>query len=239
MELSQRARLRAGDEHALGELYDANAQAVYGYALRTLGDWAAAEEVVSLTFLDAWRLRGKLHEGDGDLRPWVFGIATNVLRNTARATRRHRAAMARLGEREAAPDFAEELVARLDDGAQLAAVRRALPGLRRAEREVFRLCVWVGLDYASAAEALGVPVGTVRSRLSRARTRLRSLAEQELRNGREHRERREARESSESRESRESRESQESQESRELAPVAGQVRGGGHEAARSMQGDVR
>jgi RNA polymerase sigma-70 factor (ECF subfamily) len=185
MELSQRARMRAGDQSGLGELFDAHAQAVYGYALRTLGDWAAAEDAVSLTFLEAWRLRGTLHEGDDDLQPWLFGIATNVLRNTARAARRHRAAMSRLAEREPVADFADEVVSRIDDGAQLAALRRALPRLRRSEREVFRLCVWVGLDYAAAAEALNVPVGTVRSRLSRARTRLRALTEHELTQGRE------------------------------------------------------
>ncbi|MFF9646870.1 RNA polymerase sigma factor [Kitasatospora aureofaciens] len=212
MELSQRARLRAGDQDALGEVFDAHAQAVYAYALRTLGDWAAAEDVVSLTFLEAWRLRAKLHAGDDDLRPWVFGIATNVLRNTARATRRHRAAMARLAECEAVPDFADELVSRIDDGAQLAAARRALPALRRPEREVFQLCVWVGLDYASAAEALGVPVGTVRSRLSRARARLRALADNEL---------------------------HESAKRREPVPATGQVRGGGLEAARSLQEETR
>lgn len=212
MELSQRARLRAGHQGALGEVFDAHSQAVYGYALRTLGDWSAAEDVVSLTFLEAWRLRAKLHDGDDDLRPWIFGIATNVLRNTARAARRHRAAMGRLAEREAMADFADELVSRIDDGAQLAAIRRALPELRRSEREVFRLCVWVGLDYASAAEALGIPVGTVRSRLSRARTRLRTLAENEL-NEPAHR--------------------------REPAPATGQVRAGGLEAARSLQEEVR
>ncbi|GAA1274496.1 RNA polymerase sigma factor [Kitasatospora nipponensis] len=209
MELSQRARLRAGDQGALGELFDTHAQAVYGYALRTLGNWAAAEDVVSLTFLEAWRLHRKIHDGDDDLRPWLFGIATNVLRNTTRATRRHRAAMSRLTECRSAPDFADELVSRIDDSAQLAAVHRALPGLRRSEREVFRLCVWVGLDYASAAEALGVPVGTVRSRLSRARARLRSLAEHELTQG------------------------------REPARTIGQVRGGGFEAARSLQEEIR
>ncbi|GAA1099934.1 RNA polymerase sigma factor [Kitasatospora arboriphila] len=180
MELSLRSRLRAGHQSAFGEIFDDHADALYGYALRTLGDWAAAEDVVSLTFLEAWRLRGKLLEDGGSVRPWLFGIAANVLRNTARAARRHRAAMARLPEREAVPDFTDELVGRLDDDARLAATRRALAGLRRGEREVFALCVWSGLDYAAAAEALGVPVGTVRSRLSRARTRLRGLAEEEL-----------------------------------------------------------
>jgi RNA polymerase sigma-70 factor (ECF subfamily) len=55
-----------------------------------------------------------------------------------------------------------------------------LAQLRRSEREVFTMCVWSGLGYAEAAAALGVPVGTVRSRLSRARTRLRKLADKEL-----------------------------------------------------------
>ncbi|MGW4696382.1 RNA polymerase sigma factor [Kitasatospora cineracea] len=215
MELSIRARLRAGDQETYGELFDEHADAVYGYALRTLGDWAAAEDVVSLTFLEAWRLRASLDEEGGTVRPWLFGIATNVLRNTARAGRRHRTAMARLPAREAVPDFTEELVARLDDGARLDAVRRALGRLRRGEREVFRLCVWVGLDYAATAAALGVPVGTVRSRLSRARGRLRVLAEQELQ------------------------ESQESRGGREPGGGSGQVGEGRVVAARSMQGDIR
>ncbi|MFB6892292.1 RNA polymerase sigma factor [Kitasatospora sp. NPDC056327] len=185
MELSQRGRIREGDQWAFGELFDEAAGDLYRYAVRATGDWAAAEDVVQLTFLEAWRLRRTLREDGGPVRPWLFGIAANVLRNTARAARRHRAAMDRLPEREVVPDFADELVGRLDDSAQLAAAQRALGRLRKAERDVFGLCVWAGLDYASAAEALGVPVGTVRSRLSRARTRLRALADEELRTGRE------------------------------------------------------
>lgn len=66
------------------------------------------------------------------------------------------------------------------DAQRLAAAARALQCLRRGEREVFTLVVWSGLGYAAAAEALGVPVGTVRSRLSRARGKLRRLVEEEL-----------------------------------------------------------
>lgn len=183
MESSLRARLRAGDQRAFGELFDEQAQDLYRYAVRVSGDWGVGEDVVQLTFLEAWRLRAKLREGEEGVRPWLFGIAANVLRNTARAARRHRAAMARMPAREVLPDFADELVGRLDDSARLAAAHRALARLRKAERDVFTLCVWAGLDYAGAAQALGVPVGTVRSRLSRARTRLRGLAEEELRNG--------------------------------------------------------
>ena len=74
------------------------------------------------------------------------------------------------------PDFADEIAGRLDDTARLEMVRAALGRLRRGERDVIALCVWADLSYAEAAEALGVPVGTVRSRLSRARRRLQEFA---------------------------------------------------------------
>ncbi|WP_405991611.1 RNA polymerase sigma factor [Streptomyces sp. NBC_00986] len=170
--LQLRKRIRAGDHDAFGELFDAYARSVYNHAFRLTGDWAQAEDIVSLTFLDAWRLRGKVDDEGGSLRPWLLGIATNVTRNTRRAARRHAAALSRLPRDEVEPDFADEVAARLDDTAELALVRTALATLRRAEREVLSLCVWSGLDYRAAAEALGVPVGTVRSRLSRARAKL-------------------------------------------------------------------
>jgi RNA polymerase sigma-70 factor (ECF subfamily) len=172
VDTNPRRRIRAGDHAAFGDLFDAYARSVYNHAYRLTGDWTAAEDVVSLTFLEAWRLRAGLDEEGGSLRPWLLGIATNVTRNTRRAARRHAAAVARLPRDEAVRDFADEVAGRVDDAAQLALVRTALARLRRAEREVLALCVWSGLDYAAAAEALGVPVGTVRSRLSRARAKL-------------------------------------------------------------------
>ncbi|MDT0386299.1 RNA polymerase sigma factor [Streptomyces dubilierae] len=197
MDLSLRARIRAGDAQAFALLFREHAQAVHGHAARWLGDPGTADDVVSLTFLEAWRLRSKLLDdaafaartgqeedvGDG-LRAWLFGISTNVLRNTRRAARRHRAALERLPDRRSVadtePDFADALVGRMEDTERLAAARAALEQLRPREREVFALCVWSGLSYADAAVALGVPVSTVRSRLSRARQRLRRLAESEL-----------------------------------------------------------
>ncbi|MEU6681132.1 RNA polymerase sigma factor [Streptomyces sp. NPDC046925] len=167
-----RVRIRDGDANAFGELFDAYARSVYNHAYRLTGDWAAAEDMVSLTFLEAWRLRGRLDADGGSLRPWLLGVATNVTRNARRAARRHAAAVARLPRQETVADFADEVAGRIDDKEQLALVRAALATLRRGEREVLALCVWSGLGYAAAAEALGVPVGTVRSRLSRARTKL-------------------------------------------------------------------
>ncbi|MFF0753188.1 RNA polymerase sigma factor [Streptomyces sp. NPDC004267] len=176
MEMSVRARIRAGDPDAFGCLFDDYARAVHHHAFRLTGDWSVAEDVLSLTFLEAWRLRASVDPDGGSLRPWLLGIATNVVRNTRRAARRHEAAVNRLPREEALPDFADELVGRIDDAERVARLRAALSRLRRPEREVVALCVWSGLDYAAAAEALGVPVGTVRSRLSRARKKLHKYA---------------------------------------------------------------
>lgn len=180
MEISLRARVRAGDPDAFRQLFDEYASAVHRHAVRMTGHWSMAEDVVSLTFLEAWRLRERVLDGDDNLRPWLLGIATNVTRNTARAARRHQAALSRVPLPAHVPDFADEVTQRLADTEELAAAQKALRRMRRGEREVFTLCVWEGLDAAAAAEALGVAIGTVRSRLSRARKRLRKLTEMEL-----------------------------------------------------------
>ena len=173
-----RRRVRAGEREAFAELYELYATAVYNHALRLTGDWSVAEEVMSETVLAAWRGREDVEVDGGSLRPWLFGIATNKARNADRSLRRRLAFLSRRGP-EVVGDFAEDVAGRVDDARRLAEVRRVLGRLRRHEREVIALCVWGGLDYAQAAEALGVPVGTVRSRLSRARARLREFVERE------------------------------------------------------------
>ncbi|MEV4106546.1 RNA polymerase sigma factor [Nonomuraea sp. NPDC049695] len=167
-----RARIRGGDKAAFGELFDDCAKSVYNHAFRLTANWSTAEDAMALTFLEAWRLRHRIDPEGGSLRPWLLGIATNVARNVRRAARRHDDALARLPRGEEVPDFADEVVGRIDDAERLAAVRQAYGRLRRQEQDVFALCVMAGLDYAQAAEALGVPVGTVKSRLSRARKKL-------------------------------------------------------------------
>ncbi|MEU5480523.1 RNA polymerase sigma factor [Streptomyces mirabilis] len=183
METSLGARVRAGDPDAFRQLFDEHAAVVHRHAVRMTGNWVMADDIVSLTFLEAWRLRERVFPGDDSLRPWLLGIATNVARNTARAARRHQAALTRVPPPDPVPDFADEVTQRLADTEELAATQKALSKMRRGEREVFTLCVWEGLDAATAAEALGVAVGTVRARLSRARRRLRKLTELELDGG--------------------------------------------------------
>jgi RNA polymerase sigma factor (sigma-70 family) len=176
-----RALARAGDADAFGELFDSCAKAVYNHAFRLIGDWSAAEDVMAQTFLEAWRSRERIAPDGGSLRPWLLGIATNLARGHRRASRRQVAALLRLGAPPDSPDFSDDVTGRLDDANRIAALHRSLSRLQPGELEVLALCAWSGLSYAEAAEALGVPVGTVRSRLSRARAKLLKATERELR----------------------------------------------------------
>jgi RNA polymerase sigma factor (sigma-70 family) len=175
-----RTRARAGDADAFGAVFDACAKSVYNHAFRLTGDWSTAEEVMAMTFLEAWRSRDRIAPDGGSLKPWLLGIATNLARGQRRAARRRRTALARLAVADELPDFADDVSGRLDDADKIKALHRALASLPRHELDVLALCVWSGLGYAEAAEALNVPVGTVRSRLSRARARLARLTEGEL-----------------------------------------------------------
>lgn len=171
-----RLRVRAGEREAFAELYEQCAASVHQHALWLTGDRTTAEDVMSETFLAAWRGRERLHEEGGSLLPWLLGIATHKAENVRRGLRRRHAFLARQRQQPVVADFAPEVAARLDDARRLRAVQGALDRLGRHEREVLTLCVWSGLDYQQTAEALGVPVGTVRSRLSRARAKLARLA---------------------------------------------------------------
>ncbi|MEU6122050.1 RNA polymerase sigma factor [Streptomyces sp. NPDC047123] len=185
MTTNLRTRIRDGDSAAFPELFDAFARAVYNHAFRLTADWGVAEDVMSETFMEAWRLRTKVDAEGGSLRPWLLGVATNVARNRMRGDRRYRAAAAAAmaeAERGAQeiPDHAGVVAGQVDDRRRLAATLRALSALKRPEREVLALCLWEGMSYTEAAAVLAVPVGTVRSRLSRARKRLARQAEAEL-----------------------------------------------------------
>jgi RNA polymerase sigma-70 factor (ECF subfamily) len=107
MEMTTRARLGAGDEAAFAELFDQHAAAVYRHAIRLSGNWSTAEDVVSATFLEAWRLRERIDPEGGSLRPWLLGVATNIIRNFSRKSRRWENLVAWFQRPEVTPDFAE------------------------------------------------------------------------------------------------------------------------------------
>jgi RNA polymerase sigma factor (sigma-70 family) len=168
--LWQKARL--GDAEAFGSLFERHARKIYAYCFRRTGNWALAEDLTSVTFLEAWRRR------DVDLQPekvepWLFGIASNVLRTQQRAFRRYAAALQRVPPLEPQHDFANDAIDRADADRQMREILDAISDLPSGEQEVIALTAWEGLSYTDTAFALGVPVVTVRTRLFRAKGHLR------------------------------------------------------------------
>lgn len=157
------ARAVAGDGEAFGRIFDRHRDRVRRHGYRLAPSIDDVEDLVALTFLEAWRRRRSVRVVDGSVLPWLLVTASNVARNQNRAARRHRALLAKLPSPSHVPDPAERhglgVAARLDD-------------LSLIDRQVLVLCVIEGFTEREAAEALGVAPGTVKSRLSRARRRL-------------------------------------------------------------------
>jgi len=171
---SQAANELAGE--AFGELFERHADRVYAHCFSRTGSWSMAEDLVSAVFLQAWRRRGDVRFSGDSALPWLLGVANNATRNAQRTLRRYRLLLAKLPPAGEEADIAPDAADRVDQERLAQRVLRAMGGLRQSEQEVIALCDWAGLSYAEAAVAMGVPEGTIRSRLSRARERLRELA---------------------------------------------------------------
>jgi RNA polymerase sigma factor (sigma-70 family) len=150
------------DPEAFAVLFDRHFDAIHGYVQRRVGP-TLADEIAAETFTRAFDRRRRYDVSRENARAWLLGIAANLLRRHWRSERRRLEAYAKSGDRDDA-----ELPGPL--AAELAAALTALP-LR--EREPLLLLAWADLSYEEIAQALGIPIGTVRSRISRARTKLR------------------------------------------------------------------
>jgi RNA polymerase sigma-70 factor (ECF subfamily) len=171
-------RLRTGDHFALGELFDRYADDVHAFAFRRTASWSTAEDVVQATFLSTWRRFQRNPPGPltgPSARGWLLMVAGNECRTLFRTAGRLRKLLDRLPDPVPDGDHAGEVARRLDDERRMSAVRRAVAKLPRHERETLELVVWSGLTMAEAADALGVPVGTVKARLHRTRRRFPDL----------------------------------------------------------------
>jgi RNA polymerase sigma factor (sigma-70 family) len=170
--------LHADDPGALAALFDRYGDRIYNHCFRHLADWAEAEDATSSVFLEVWRHRRRVLLHEGSALPWLYGVATNVCRNAGRSRRRYLRAVASLPEPGPVADHAEQVTDRLGSEARMRAVLTQIELLPARERDVLGLVAWAGLSYEEAAATLDVPVGTVRSRLSRARARLTDLTEE-------------------------------------------------------------
>ena len=155
----------AGDDAWFEALYRSNAPAVLTYARRRLNDPQDSEDVVVEVFAVAWRRRRDVPE---DALPWLYATAGNVIAHMTRAQNRR----GRLGAKLASqPDSAYEPQSQVDEAEPL---RTAMAQLGDADQEVLRLWAWEDLDGPRLAQALRCSPGTARTRLHRARTRLRT-----------------------------------------------------------------
>jgi RNA polymerase sigma factor (sigma-70 family) len=163
-------RVRAGDADAFGLIFRRHGDRIHGYALRRTGDPVTAEDVTAVVFLETWRRRGQIDLQQRSALPWLYGVAANVIHRWRRNRRRHEAALDRLARLPVpGPPPVERQSESTDDAERVLARIRQLPA---RERDVLVLSVWEGLSHAEIAAALGIGVGTVKSRLSRARSRL-------------------------------------------------------------------
>ncbi|WP_308257675.1 RNA polymerase sigma factor [Pseudonocardia lacus] len=176
------AAAAGGDGDAFTALYHRHADAVWRHAYRLTGTRSTAEDVLAATFLTAWRRRSELRFAADSARPWLLAVAGNEARTEWRRSARHERLARRVGAAPAERDHSDAVVARLDDRRRLHRVLEALGGLPDRLREAAELCMVAGVPQADAARALGIAEVTLRSRVHRARARLRAqLAEEELR----------------------------------------------------------
>jgi RNA polymerase sigma-70 factor (ECF subfamily) len=165
-------RILMGDERGLAELYNRHGRLAYALAYRVVGDGGTAEEVVQETFLAVWRRAATYHPERGSVRTWLLAAV------------RHRAIDAvrtRQARPRTAPFDAVRLAAADDPAGQAlatiaaSAVRTAVAGLPREQRVAVEMAYFGGYSYPEIAVVLGVPLGTVKSRLRLALERLRRV----------------------------------------------------------------
>jgi RNA polymerase sigma-70 factor (ECF subfamily) len=157
-------------------LFDRYSVTIHRYVARRLGA-SEAEDLLAQTFLIAFEGRHRYSDSPTGALPWLYGIATNLIRRKRRDEVRQYRAYARsepAGFDEHSDPLATEVAARVDAAAASRVLTGVLARLRQAERDVLLLYAWEDLSYAEIALALDLPIGTVRSRLHRARRALRS-----------------------------------------------------------------
>lgn len=154
-------------------IFDRHAAHIQRYLARRLGQ-QAADDLVAETFLVAFDKRARYDLARFDARPWLYGIATNLVRQHQRQEIREYRLRATVGPEPDQDSHADRVAAQVTAAAMHRMLAAALAALAEGDRDVLLLIAWEGLTYEGVAEALGIPVGTVRSRLSRARRQVRA-----------------------------------------------------------------
>jgi RNA polymerase sigma-70 factor (ECF subfamily) len=158
-----------------GALYDRHAADIHRYTARRLGG-QVADDITSETFLIAFRTRRRFDTSRDSARPWLFGIAARLVGRHRRSEARALRALARTGCDPVAESWTEQADDRVTARAAERRLADALAGLSARDRNVLLLVAWADLTYKEVADALDISVGTVGSRLNRARRKVRPVA---------------------------------------------------------------
>ncbi|ANF30725.1 hypothetical protein A0130_02660 [Leifsonia xyli] len=169
------SRVRAGDGAAFGVVYDRHVNRVFGFCRRATDSIDAADDLTALVFLEAWRKRSAVRVVGDSVIGWLLVTAGYVVRNHTRAERRYRRYLAAVPPAEHIPDPSDQVLTRLDGQAQSERVQYAFTRLSAHDQQVLTLCVLEEIPLAEVSSVLHVPLGTVKSRLSRAKARLAQL----------------------------------------------------------------
>ncbi|KJL30065.1 RNA polymerase sigma factor [Microbacterium oxydans] len=171
-------RLSRGDEPAYRLLHDRHQASVYRVALVLMRTTWDAEEVAATAFFELWRKRDSVRLVDDSVLPWLLATTSYAAKNKLRSSRRYHRLLSRIPHDGDVPDHADEVARAMDTLKISADVRAALMQLHPKEASVVILCVVHELPMHEAAVALGIPEGTVKSRLSRVKARLRGTLQQ-------------------------------------------------------------
>lgn len=165
-------RASMSDPECFGLLVRKHAPAIQRYVARRIG-FEKAEDVVAETFLAAFRQRAGYAADGRDCLPWLYGIATHLVHRHWRTEKAQLNILARTGADPVTEPFTDRVDAAVTASAAKPRLAAALARLPVSQRDALLLLVWADLSYSQIARATGVPVGTVQSRISRARRRLR------------------------------------------------------------------
>ncbi|MEV5554884.1 RNA polymerase sigma factor [Nonomuraea wenchangensis] len=152
-------------------IFDRYYTEIHGYAARRLGA-GLADDVAAETFLIAFDKRAGYDVSRADARPWLYGIASNLIARHHRAEVRQYRALAKAGVDNPVEDHADQVAGAVDAGARTPRLAEALAEIADRDRDVLLLVAWAELTSEEAGSALGIPAGTARSRLHRARRRI-------------------------------------------------------------------
>ena len=169
----------SGTPDAFGALFERHRDRVFRHVFARIGHREEAEDSTAVVFLEAWRRRKSIFLHEGSALPWLLTTANFAVLNRRRSLRRYRRLLEHLPHQQHEDDHAPEVLRSLGLRDEHQRVRQAMGRLRLADQDILTLCIIEELSPAQAADALSIPIGTVKSRLSRAKEKLRVALERD------------------------------------------------------------